>query len=108
MANGGRRPGAGRPRGSRDKLRVATEAVVEELTKQVEGKTPIEIWGQILSDTNFPLNLRLAVARDLAPYVHPKLSSTEAKVSVNMTHEEELDVLERVAHANGAINGKAN
>jgi hypothetical protein len=80
--HGGRRPKAGRPKGSRDKGKAAIAALTA-----LGGETPIALWTSVLTNKEAPLELRLAVARDLAPYVHPKLSSTEAKVAI-ATHDD--------------------
>src|ERR1700687_5480452 len=59
---------------------TVSELIMDErITKIVEtaiglGRTPVNIWLAVLADDNAPLSLRLAVARDAAPYIHPKLA----------------------------------
>ncbi len=40
------------------------------------GRTPVDLWLAVLGDDTAPLALRLSVARDAAPYIHPKLAHT--------------------------------
>jgi hypothetical protein len=74
MANGlgGKRPGAGRPKGSRNK---ATE---EARKKAAEiGVTPLEYMLGVMADTTADAKRRDAMAQAAAPYVHPKLASVQ-------------------------------
>lgn len=86
MSKGGRRTGAGRPKGSRDKGKAALEAVAT-----LNGTTPIAFFASILADEARPLELRFAAAKELAPYMHPKLSSIDAKIDATLKHESLLD-----------------
>ncbi len=86
MAKGGKRQGAGRPKGSRDKGKAAIAAL-----EALSGKTPIELWTSILVNPESPLELRLQVAKELAPYIHPKLSSVESNINATIAHENTLD-----------------
>ena len=47
-----------------DRIRKAVKA----------GRTPLDLWMEVIEDKDAPLALRLACARDAAPYIHPKLS----------------------------------
>jgi hypothetical protein len=72
MGHGGKRPGAGRKRGS---LAGKTREIVARATR--EGVTPLEV---MLKAMTVHYNARrydkaAAVAKDAAPYVHPRLSS---------------------------------
>lgn len=78
------------------------KALVEELV--VSGITPLEVllvemrdaWNTMGADGKpDPLarNRAVAIAKEAAPYVHPKLSSIDAKVDVT-NHEAALAMLE--------------
>lgn len=74
MARGGARPGAGRPKGSVSKLsqEVAAEAVKA-------GITPLDYMLAVMRDKNASQARRDEMAKAVAPYVHPRLSSVESK-----------------------------
>lgn len=72
MALGGKRPGAGRPRGARNKRTLEqVEAVV------ASGLTPLEYLTSVFQDVNADQAKRIDAAKAAAPYVHPRLNSTE-------------------------------
>lgn len=74
MAKGGSRPGAGRPRGSRNK---ATAAKAAEIA--ASGLTPLDFMLAVLRDESAERDVRLDAASKAAPYVHPKLANVEVK-----------------------------
>lgn len=74
MAKGGSRPGAGRPRGSRNK---ATAAKAAEIA--ASGLTPLDFMLTVLRDESAERDVRLDAAAKAAPYVHPKLANVEVK-----------------------------
>ena len=73
MKHGGKRPGAGRPRGSANKysaeIRDAAVASGEEL--------PLEYMLRVMRDPNIDPHRRDFMAKAAAAYVHPRLNSTE-------------------------------
>jgi hypothetical protein len=69
---GGARPGAGRPLGS---LSSRTQQLVAQLT--AEGLSPLEYMLTNMRDVSNPASFRAEMAKAAAPYIHPKLSSTE-------------------------------
>lgn len=77
---GGKRAGAGRPKGSQNKatyqrLEVALQALAE-------GKTPLEVMLEAMR-TAYDAGGAIAAmpyAKEAAPYLHPKLSSVEANI----------------------------
>ena len=87
---GGKRPGAGRPQGSRNKR---TEAV-EELLERV-GCNPIEGMAMIAINNkaalgiteDVPITLRARMYEALAPYTAPKMKSTELSVTSDTEYE---------------------
>ena len=73
MPHGGKRPGAGRPRGSANKysaeIRDAAVASGEEL--------PLEYMLRVMNDPQADPQRRDLMAKAAAAYVHPRLNSTE-------------------------------
>lgn len=67
---GGRRVGAGRPKGSPEKARIAREVAAS-------GLTPLDYMLSIMRDTRAPEARRDELAKAAAPYCHPKLNSIE-------------------------------
>lgn len=97
--HGGRRPGAGRKAGSVNKK---TRAIAEKAVN--EGITPLEVqletmralWAEAKKGDTLDLEKAIeacAIAKDAAPYIHPRLSSIEASVGLT-NHEAALDDLE--------------
>lgn len=73
--HGGKRPGAGRKPGSvTTKTREIAEAAIGE------GVTPLEFMLRHMRDESAPIAERLDMAKAAAPYIHPKLSSIEARI----------------------------
>ena len=72
---GGRREGAGRPKGSKSKRTLAREALTSRAVET--GATPLEVMLLTMRDLLANGNALGAaqVARDAAPYVHPRLSA---------------------------------
>jgi hypothetical protein len=76
--NGGRRPGAGRPKGSANRDRAEQVQITRELLE--EGLTPLAIMTarmlyRPLSNGTLVTDDQFAAACALAPYLHPKLSA---------------------------------
>ena len=87
--NGGRRPGAGRPKGSVNRLSASAIAKVT-----AEGITPLDYLMNLLRDENAPPEDRFKAACAAAPYVHPKLAAVEMSGGLDITsHEKALDAL---------------
>jgi hypothetical protein len=73
---GGKRPGAGRPKGSATKrTREIADAAM------AEGLTPLEYMLEVMRDVRADEARRLDAAKSAAPYVHPRLSSVEAQIN---------------------------
>lgn len=74
MALGGKRPGAGRPKGSQNKASAAKAAEIE-----ASGLTPLDYMLGILRNETNDAAMRFEAAKAAAPYVHPRLATTELK-----------------------------
>jgi hypothetical protein len=79
MPRGGARPGAGRR--SKVVREKQTAAIVEVLTNQDE-MTPLQVMihAMRLHVKNEQWKDAVAIAKEAAPYVHPKLASVEQKL----------------------------
>ena len=80
---GGKRSGAGRPKGSPNKATAQKRAQIE-----ASGLTPLDFMLGILRDETQPAVDRFEAAKAAAPYVHARLSAVEAKVEVTEQVEE--------------------
>jgi len=80
MARGGKREGAGRPAGAVTKR---TREVAEKAVKA--GLTPLDYMLSVLRDEGADPKDRMWAAEKAAPYVHPRLASTELSGSLDVT-----------------------
>ena len=69
---GGRRPGAGRKKGSRNRASIAREREIA-----ASGLTPPAYMPAIMRDNTQPMAVRMEIAKAAAPYVHPRLATVE-------------------------------
>lgn len=69
---GGKRPGAGRKKGSPNKVTAEKRAEIA-----ASGLTPLEYMLKVMRDEDEDSHRRLSAAQAAAPYVHAKLSSIE-------------------------------
>lgn len=72
MARGGKRPGAGRPKGAANKR---TREVADKAAQ--DGITPLEYMLGRMRDESADRSERMDAAKAAAPYIHPKLSTVE-------------------------------
>jgi hypothetical protein len=72
MPRGGKRTGAGRPKGAVNKATAEAKAAVE-----ASGETPLDYMIRVMRDPKANARRRDAMAAAAAPYVHHRLSSTE-------------------------------
>lgn len=68
---GGKRLGAGRPKGARNKATTAREKRIS-----ASGKTPLDFLVDRMRNTKAPMPERIDCAKSAAPYVHPRLQAT--------------------------------
>ena len=85
---GGKRPGAGRKRGARNKVTLAREA---ELA--ASGLTPLDYMLSILRDPEASREDRKWASEKAAPYCHHRLSATEVTGTLTISQEDALDAL---------------
>ena len=76
MAQGGKRKGAGRPKGSRNKKTEEQTAAILD-----SGLTPLDYLLSVMRDESVPRDDRVDAAHKAAPYVHAKLASVDHKSS---------------------------
>lgn len=57
--------------------------------------TPLEVFLDVMWNEDNSSEVRFAAAREAAPYVHPKLSSVEARAT-SKTHEERLEEMRKM------------
>jgi hypothetical protein len=100
MAHGGKRPGAGRRRGSIN--RKTTEIVQAAVSSNI---TPLEVMLQAMYAHHEAgrLDEAAAIAKDAAPYVHPRLSTVQHKgVAAGSRRVEIIEVVRpALVHVNG-------
>jgi hypothetical protein len=72
MSRGGKRPGAGRKKGS---LSVKTQEIVAAAA--AEGISPLEFMLSVLRDANQTHEERFKAAIQAAPYMHPRLNAVK-------------------------------
>ncbi len=81
MPRGGRRTGAGRPKGSPDKIKREKEIAAS-------GLTPLDYMLSVLRDSKATPENRKWAAGAAAPYCHPRLSSVDHTGALNLKHED--------------------
>lgn len=69
---GGKRPGAGKKKGSKHKLTIGRELAAAQVIKGAEGQSPLEVMLEVMRDPNARPDVRLDAAKGAAPYVHRK------------------------------------
>lgn len=108
MSRGGKRAGAGRKPGTVTKKRTAAQAATAATIKALtEGATPLDILIGAMKEA-YTLGGYMAAApfaKEAAPYVHPKLSSIEAKVDNTHRDAAELTDADLTDIASGSSQG---
>src|SRR5215510_3616640 len=89
-----RRKTGGRQKGTPNKRTVERQSAIAAI--KASGKSPMAFFADLLGNEQAPLELRFQAAKELAPYVHPKLSSIESRAG-GMTHEDRLAELAKLA-----------
>jgi hypothetical protein len=90
--NGGRRPGAGRPKGAISK---STRAILEALDSG--GEMPIQYMLRVMRDANLPSARRDEMAKLAASYLHPKIANLIEDVVAEPVAESEAAAMPEAA-----------
>ena len=92
---GGRRQGAGRPKGSRNKRTVAVEQAMQVVAEKLKHSVPDAFEGDgvaflqsVYRDPSFPVALRLDAAAKAARFERPMLAATAIDASLTITAAE--------------------
>jgi hypothetical protein len=86
MGRGGRREGAGRPKGAKSKRTIAKVPLLPARAhRQTVEEMPLDILIAAARDKTQPIELRLAAAKAAAPYYHARISGGPPKASFEMT-----------------------
>jgi hypothetical protein len=88
-----RRKTGGRQKGTPNRRTAERQAAIEVI--KASGKNPMAFFADLLGNEQAPLELRFQAAKELAPFVHPKLGSIEARTG-GKTHEQRLEELTRM------------
>ena len=88
MRHGGKRHGAGRPKGSKSRATAAREAAIA-----ASGLSPLDYMIQVLRDESAPKEDRMWAAHHAAPYVHPRLQAVEHKGGLDVSIDAFVDQL---------------
>jgi hypothetical protein len=86
-------PGSGRRKGSLNKKTLERRALMAAV--RASGESPLTFFAQLLRTETNPIELRFAAARELLPYMHPRLASVESRVG-GKTHEQRLEETKRL------------
>lgn len=93
--HGGRRPGAGRKAGSRNKRRADRDAAIKEYCEE-RAYDPLKAMVDLACDADQPLALRVLLHRELAQYLYAKL----ARLQISGDEEHPVRVIQhRYGHA---------
>jgi hypothetical protein len=98
MGRGGRREGAGRPKGAKSKRTIAKVPLLPARAHRGQKKfeeLPLDILMRAARDETRPIEIRLAAAKAAAPYYHAKVSTVLPKGSWEMSDLELETVLAR-------------
>lgn len=117
MAHGGKRPGAGRKPGSAtkktreraDQLTESLVATAKLLPLDMMVEAAQHLWSEAVGPDGKVRDRKLLVAaatlaKDAAPYIHPRLTSVEAKLTHDFTRLSDADLAaELVAYRSRAL-----
>lgn len=108
MSRGGARPGAGRKKGSVTKATVYRQEMMARAA--ADGISPLEVMLSTMRQAwaENKLDEALQAAVHAAPYVHPRLASSQVTVDDKRTAEQFSDAeLEAIARASSARTAEA-
>ena len=100
VGSGGRRPGAGKPRGSRHRQTLARLALHEEKRKT----DPLDFLTHVMDDDSFQARDRVSAATALLPYFHTRLVARKVLPSVaTMGESDLLHLMEQISERLGPV-----
>lgn len=85
--HGGRRTGAGRPRGSLNRRSLES---IQAVTERYPNWTPLLHFAAVANDESLSPEIRLDAAKAAAPYMHPKPKNIEFEPDAAVKVEERL------------------
>lgn len=85
---GGKREGAGRPKGARNRRSLVSDQLKREIAES--GRDPVEYMLQVM-EKDGDANRRLEAAKGAAPYLRPKLSQAEITQHNAIEDDEEAE-----------------
>jgi len=86
MGWGGRRAGAGRPKGTKNRRTITKVPLLPARGhRQTVEERPLDVLVAAMRDPSQPIELRLAAAKAAAPYYHARVSGGPPKASFEMT-----------------------
>ncbi len=100
MAGGGRRAGAGRPKGSGWKPKVAelrASAVAKMRAIVGSEQDPLEFVCSLAADPNQDVQLRLSAASIALPFLYPKLSASTVAATHTVTKIDHAEIVARLS-----------
>lgn len=100
MPHGGRRAGAGRPRGPGWKPRpVDLREMGKVYSSEVIGtkKDPLGFLLEVAADPEQDMQIRLAAASITLPFLYPKLSQSQVQAHVTSVKVDAADLLDRLS-----------
>ncbi len=119
-SRGGKRPGAGRKKGAKDLATIAKEQAIKEAVAEARaaGVTPLEVMTEAMREIYYGPDGKgknalaaFNLAKEIAPYMHAKLTSVKADVktdeTVTVVHRAvfEIDALMERALLPGRVEG---
>jgi hypothetical protein len=108
MPRGGKRPGAGRKVGSRNKATLIAEAREREIV--ISGKDPLDYMLEVMRNPDASWRRRDEMAKAAAPYLHARLAAVEYSGTIEQTPVERLtddELARRIAELNKAVEDDA-
>ena len=94
MPRGGKRPGAGRKKGSSLTSNMAKKTAMRVLDN---GASPLDYMLAVMTGEKEYDETKFKAAVSAAPYVHPRLQAVEHSGEIVSKHEQAIDELEKLA-----------
>jgi hypothetical protein len=88
-----RKKTGGRKKGSKNKKTLERAKVIAAI--KASGTDPVSFFADLLRNESAPLDLRFQAAKELAPFMHPKLACVESRTG-GRTHEDRLEAARKL------------